>query len=130
METYQPPRRNDDQHQDEGARGFQEPCAIACILGGSQALASQRIFKQFAREVNTVLPKPEATCPLRWSKCAITFCSADQLKCAAIAGALLMLCSPVISNVQVTKTLINGEAGLNVLFVETFDKLQVPYDQL
>ena len=41
-----------------------------------------------------------------------------------------MLCSPVISNVQVTKTLIDGGAGLNVLSVETFDSLQVPYDQL
>ena len=38
--------------------------------------------------------------------------------------------TPVISNVQVTKTLIDGGAGLNVLSVETFDSLQVPYDQL
>ena len=41
-----------------------------------------------------------------------------------------MLCSPVISNVQVTRTLIDGGAGLNVLSVETFNNLQVPYDQL
>ena len=41
-----------------------------------------------------------------------------------------MLCSPVINNVQVTKTLIDGGAGLNVMSVETFDSLQVPYDQL
>ena len=78
--------------------------------------------------MNAVLPKLEATRPLRWSQCAITFSSADQLKCAATAGALPMLSSPVISNVQVTKTLINGGAGLNVLSVDTFDNLQVPYD--
>ena len=41
-----------------------------------------------------------------------------------------MLCSLVISNVQVTKTLIDGGAGLNVLSVDRFDNLQVPYDQL
>ena len=64
--------------------------------------------------MNAVLPKLEATCPLRWSTCAITFSSADQL----------------ISNVQVTRTLINDRAGLNVLPVETFNNLQVPYDQL
>ena len=58
------------------------------------------------------------------------FSSADQLKCAAIAGVLPMLCSPVISNVQVTRTLIDGGAGLNVLSVETFNNLQVPYNQL
>ena len=41
-----------------------------------------------------------------------------------------MLCSPTINNVLVTKTLIDGGAGLNVLSVEMFDRLQVPYDQL
>ena len=41
-----------------------------------------------------------------------------------------MLCSPLISNVQVTKTLIDGGTRLNVLPIDTFDNLQVPYDQL
>ena len=41
-----------------------------------------------------------------------------------------MLCSPIISNVLVIRTLINGGAGLNILSVETFNNLQVPYDQL
>ena len=77
-----------------------------------------------------MLPKPEATRPLRWSKCAITFSLADQLKCVATAGVLSMICSPVISNVQVTRTLIYGGAGLNILSVEMFNNLQVPYDQL
>ena len=54
---------------------------------------------------------------------AITFDSSDRLKCAATIGALPMLCSPVISNVIVTKTLIDGGAGLNVLSVQTFDRL-------
>ena len=41
-----------------------------------------------------------------------------------------MLCSPIISNVVVTRTLIDGGAGLNVMSVETFNNLQVPYNQL
>ena len=41
-----------------------------------------------------------------------------------------MLCSPIINNVQVTRILIDGGAGLNVLSVETFNNLQVPYNQL
>ena len=97
-------------------------------MGGAQAPASQRIFKKFAHKVNAVLPKLEATRPLKWSQCTITFSSVDQLKCTATAGALPMLCSPVISNVQVTKTLIDGGAGLNVLSVDTFDNLQLPYE--
>ena len=97
-------------------------------LGGAQAPASQLIFKQFALEVNAALPKLEATRPLRWSQYAITFDSADQLKCVATAGTLPMMCSLVISNVQVTKTLIDCGAGLNVLSADTFDSLQVPYE--
>ena len=73
--------------------------------------------------MNAVLPKLEATRPLRWSQCAITFNSFDQLKCAATAGTLPMLCSFVISKVVVTKTLIDGGAGLNVLFVQAFNRL-------
>jgi hypothetical protein len=73
--------------------------------------------------VNAGLPKLEATRLLRWSKCTITFSPSDQLKCAATASALPMLCSPTISNVLVTKTLIHGGAGLNVLSIETFDRL-------
>ena len=80
--------------------------------------------------MNAVLPKLEATRPLRWSACTITFSSADQHKCAATARVLPILCSPVISNAQVTRTLIDGGAGLNVLSVETFNNLQVPYSQL
>ena len=41
-----------------------------------------------------------------------------------------MLCSSIISNVVATKTLIDGGAGLNLLSVETFNNLQVPYNQL
>ena len=80
--------------------------------------------------MNAALPKLEATRPLRWSKYTITFSSFDQLKCAATVSALPMLSSPTISNMLVTKTLIDGGAGLNVLFVETFDRLQVSYNQL
>ena len=58
------------------------------------------------------------------------FSSADQPRCATTAGVLPLLCSPIVSNVVVTKTLIDGGAGLNVLSVETFNNLQVPYSQL
>mgnify|MGYP005821502295 CR=1 FL=1 len=60
--------------------------------------------------MNAALPRLKATRPLRWSQCPITFSSVDQLKCAATASALPMLCSPVISNVQVTKTLIERDS--------------------
>ena len=41
-----------------------------------------------------------------------------------------MVCTPTINNIAVSKTLIDGGAGLNVISVETFDKMQVPYELL
>ena len=41
-----------------------------------------------------------------------------------------MLCSPIISNVLVTKTLIDGGAGLNWLSIEAFSLLHVPLERL
>jgi hypothetical protein len=111
-----------------GAGGYQEPRGIACILGGVHAPASNRLFKQFFREVNAALPRPDASRPLKWSQYSITFDARDSLKTIALAGMLPMLCTPTISNVLVTKTLIDGGAGLNMISVEAFDSLQVPYE--
>uniref|UniRef100_A0A452Z4D5 Peptidase A2 domain-containing protein n=1 Tax=Aegilops tauschii subsp. strangulata TaxID=200361 RepID=A0A452Z4D5_AEGTS len=46
------------------------------------------------------------------------------------SGMLPMLCMPTICNVAVTKTLIDGGAGLNVLSVEAFSLLHVPLERL
>ena len=130
MPLLPPPQRNDINQPDEGAGGYQEPRAVACILGGSQAPTFVRHFKQLSREVYAALPRLEVARPLKWSQYAITFDSKDHPKSTGSAGALPMLCTPTISNVAVTKTLIDGGAGLNVLSIETFETLQVPYDQL
>ena len=45
-------------------------------------------------------------------------------------GTIPLVCTPTINNIAVTKTLIDGGAGLNVISVETFEKLQVPYERL
>ena len=45
-------------------------------------------------------------------------------------GTIPLVCTPTINNVAVTKTLIDGGAGLNVLSMEAFEKLQLPYERL
>jgi hypothetical protein len=45
-------------------------------------------------------------------------------------GTIPLVCTPTINNIAVTKTLIDGGFGLNVISVETFEKMQVPYDRL
>ncbi|KAI4980203.1 hypothetical protein ZWY2020_020688 [Hordeum vulgare] len=55
--------------------------------------------------------------PLNWSQTTITFDPSDQLRCLFMAGKLPMMCTPTISHVLVTKTLIDSGAGLNILSV-------------
>ena len=45
-------------------------------------------------------------------------------------GTIPLVCTPTINNIVVTKTLLDGGGGLNVISVETFAKLQVPYKRL
>ena len=60
----------------------------------------------------------------------LTFDSRDHPATTVGAGALPMLCTPTICNVAVTKTLIDGGAGLTVLSAEAFGRLHVPHGRL
>jgi hypothetical protein len=80
--------------------------------------------------VNAALPAPESTSRLKWSKFPIVFDANDHPKSTKAVGVVPLLCTPTISNVAITKTLINGGACLNMFPVETFETLQVPYERL
>jgi hypothetical protein len=40
------------------------------------------------------------------------------------------VCTPTINNIAVNRTLIDGGADLNIISVEVFEKMQVPYHRL
>ena len=63
-------------------------------------------------------------------KADLTFNSDGHPVNTAYSGALPMLCTPTICQVAVTKTLIDGGAGLSVLSVEAFSLLHVPPERL
>ena len=98
---------------------------MACILGGSLAPKSNNQFKQFARELNAALPRVEASQPLKWSQYTIAFDAKDHPRSTKTVGTLPLVCTPTINNIAVSKTLIDGGAGLNVISVDTFEMLQV-----
>ena len=54
----------------------------------------------------------------------------DHPKSIGFVGAIPLICTPTISGVAVSKTLIDGGAGLNVISLETFEKLQIPRERL
>ncbi|KAM0890753.1 hypothetical protein ACQ4PT_026840 [Festuca glaucescens] len=126
----QPPPQANNHRAEENLGGYQEPRGyIGHILGGAQAPLSKRHFKQLSREIAAV--QPSANTPrLKWSQYKISFDASDHPKSTRTVGTLPLVCTPTINNIDVTKTLIDGGANLNVISVETFEKMQVPYDRL
>ena len=121
---------NNNPHEEKDAGGYQVRHAAACILGRSQAPRSNHHIKLMAREVNAAIPRAGAGKPLKRSHHAITFDKGDHPSSTSTVGLLPLVCTPTISNIAVSRTLIDGGAGLNVLSIDTFDKMQVPPERL
>jgi hypothetical protein len=67
---------------------------------------------------------------MKWSTCKIGFDEEDHPATTRGMGTIPLLCMPTINNIAVNRTLIDGGAGLNIISVEIFDKMQVPYHRL
>jgi hypothetical protein len=67
---------------------------------------------------------------MKWSTCKIGFDEEDHPISTRGMGIVPILCTPTINNVAVNRTLIDRGAGLNIISVEIFEKMQVPYHLL
>jgi hypothetical protein len=67
---------------------------------------------------------------MKWSTSKIDFDEEDHPTSTKAVGTIPLLCTPTINNIAVNRTLIDGGAGLNIISVEVFDKMQVSYHRL
>jgi hypothetical protein len=67
---------------------------------------------------------------MKWSTSKIGFDEEDHLTSTRGVGTIPVLCTPTINNIAVNRTLIDGEAGRNIISVVVFEKMQVPYHRL
>jgi hypothetical protein len=67
---------------------------------------------------------------MKWSTNKIGFNEEDHPISTRAVGTIPLLCTPTINNIAVNRTLIDGGAGLNIISVEVFEKMQVPYHRL
>ena len=75
-------------------------------------------------------PALEGRKPLTWSRTPIIFDEEDH-PCRTIAvGCLPLLVSPTIHNLKVTKMLVDGGAGLNLISPGVINKLQKEEEEL
>jgi hypothetical protein len=67
---------------------------------------------------------------MKWSTSKIGFDEEDHPTSTKGVGTIPLLCTPTINNIAVNRTLIDGGAGLNIISVKVFEKMQVPYHRL
>jgi hypothetical protein len=122
-----PPANN---HREENQGGYQESRGFAaCLLGGAQAPLSNHHFEQLSREI-TVAQSSTNNRLMKWSTSKIGFDEEDHPTSTKGIGTIPLLCTPTINNIALNRTLIDGGAGLNIISVEVFEKMQVSYHRL
>jgi hypothetical protein len=67
--------------------------------------------------------EPTTTRPLRYSKVPISFSRDDQWTSFSEPVKFSLVLDPVVAGSQLTRVLINGESGLNLLFASTLKKM-------
>ena len=73
------------------------------------------------REIMSI--QPAAPTFLKWSETPITFSRADQWTSFSEPGRYHLVLDPVVVGSRLTKVLIDGGSGLNVLFAKTLKKM-------
>src|SRR3954464_1727596 len=140
LQADRPPRGRDKDEDDDGdedmddaktsEQEFQKATEVLCVDGGASLHTSHPKLKQGVREVNAADPPVESRKPLKWSSTPIVFDIEDHPDRTTAIGCLPMLVSPTIRNLKVTKMLVDGGAGLNLISSAVLRKLQVPDSEL
>jgi hypothetical protein len=101
---------------------------INVIFGGDGDFGSRREQKLLLREIMSV--EPAAPRPLRWSEVPILFSRDDQWTIFSESGKFPLVLDPVVAEVRLTKLLIDGGSGLNVIFASTLRKMALDFPDM
>jgi hypothetical protein len=93
------------------------------IFGGPVAYDIKRCRKLERREVYAAEPATPAY--LNWSDAAITFDRDDHLAWVPHLGQYPLVVDPIITNTRLSKVLMDGGSGLNILYADTLDLIGI-----
>ena len=93
------------------------------IFGGSTAYDSKHRQKLARHEV--YMAKLTAPSFLRWSESTITFDRTDHPESFPQPGRYPLMVDPIISMKQLTKVLMDGGNGLNIMYAKMLNKMGI-----
>jgi hypothetical protein len=119
-------KRKDQEDNDKGdksrAQEFQEPKNVVNIIfGGDGGFPSKHAPKLTLHEILSVEPTTQK--PLRYSEVPISFSRDDQWTSFFEPGKFPLVLDPVVARSQLTRVLIEGRSGLNLLFTSALKKM-------
>ena len=114
------PTTDDAEEKDDA---FPTPNGTLMIFEGSAAYDSKRRQKVARREVYTI--EPATPTFLRWSESAITFDRTDHQDSVPHLGRYPLMVDLIIGSKRLTKVLMDGGSGLNIMYAKTLDEMGV-----
>jgi hypothetical protein len=89
---------------------------------------SKRDQKLLLWEIMSI--EPAVPRPLRWSEVPISFSCDDQWTSFSEPGKFPLVLDPVVVEVRLTKVLIDGGSGLNLIFTSTLRKMGLGFKDM
>jgi hypothetical protein len=120
----------DDDQEDQGRNAkFQDASkTVNVIFGGDGDFSSRQDQKLLLREIMSI--KLAVPRPLRWSELPISFSRDDQWTSFLEPGKFPLVLDPVVAEVRLTKVLIDGGSGLNLIFASTLRKMGLDFTDM
>ena len=94
------------------------------IFGGSDVIYSKGQHKVCYREA--CIAEMAVPSFLRWSESLITFDQRDHPSHVIRPGRYPLVIDPIVRKKRLTKVLMDGGSGLNILYVNTLDAKRIP----
>jgi hypothetical protein len=107
---------------------FPEEKVIMSIYGGSAPHESQCKLKLIGQGINTI--RAAILEYLCWSESLITFDWIDHPDSIPKPGRFPLIVDPLVGTTRLTKVLMYGGSGLNLMYPDTFEGLGLTHDQL
>jgi hypothetical protein len=112
----------------KAATPFPEEKAVMSIYGGLAPHESRRKLKLTGRAVNSV--GVAVLEYLHWSQSLITFDWIVHPDSIAKPGRFPLIIDPLLRTTWLTKAHMDGGSGLNLMYLDTFEGLELTQDQL
>ena len=65
-----------------------------------------------------------------WSDTAITFNASDEAKFRTARAPAALVLSPIVDGFRLTKVLMDGDGGLNLIYEETLQKMDIVWNRI